>query len=112
MTTSLAKVEANRRNAAKSSGPKSKAGKAVVAANAVRHGLLSWKPVLPNVEREEDWQAHLDQTLASLAPDGHLEQVLAERVALLLWRLNRVARYEREVSAMEQEDGGDGSKEA
>ncbi|MDB5297499.1 MAG: hypothetical protein JWO31_3482, partial [Phycisphaerales bacterium] len=69
-------------------------------------------PVLPHVEREDDWVAHLDRTLASLAPEGHLEAVLAERVALLLWRLDRVARYEREAAAAEQETGGGAGPEA
>jgi hypothetical protein len=110
--TSPQKVVANRRNAQRSTGPVTPAGKAVVAANAVKHGLLSWRPVLPHVEREDDWVAHLDRTLASLAPAGHLEAVLAERVALLLWRLDRVARYERETAAAEQSTGGGAGAEA
>ena len=106
------KVLANRRNAQRSTGPVTVAGKAVVAANAVKHGLLSWRAVLPHVERVEDWDAHLERTLASLAPTGHLEAVLAERVALLLWRLDRVARFEREAAAAKQETGGGAGAEA
>jgi hypothetical protein len=41
--------------------------------------------------------------LESLSPEGHLELVLAERVALLSWRLHRVTRYERESIALSQE---------
>ena len=37
--TSAAKIEANRRNAQRSTGPRSKAGKARVARNAFKHGL-------------------------------------------------------------------------
>jgi len=37
--TSLAKIRANQRNARKSTGPRSRRGKAVAARNAVRHGL-------------------------------------------------------------------------
>jgi hypothetical protein len=80
-------------------GPKTEEGKAVVRLNAVRHGVLSTTPVIPDLEREEDWQAHRSGVLASLAPEGHLESILAERVALLFWRLQRVARYEREAIA-------------
>ena len=109
--TSPQKVAANRRNAQRSTGPTSPEGKAVVAANAVRHGLLSWRPVLPHVEHADDWLAHLARTLASLAPAGHLEHVLAERVALLLWRLDRVARHEREAAADEQGSGGGANAE-
>lgn len=104
--TSPQKVAANRRNAQRSTGPTTSEGKAVVAANAVRHGLLSWRPVLPHAEQVDDWLAHLAHTLQSLAPAGHLEAVLAERVALLLWRLDRVARHEREAAADEQRTGG------
>jgi hypothetical protein len=63
------------------------------------------------MEREEDWEEHLRRTLDSLAPSGHLEQVLAERIALQLWRLDRVARYERETLAIGLEEVGDGSEE-
>jgi hypothetical protein len=41
--------------------------------------------------------------LESLSPEGHLENVLAERVALMSWRLHRVTRYERETIALSQE---------
>jgi hypothetical protein len=110
-STTPVKVKANRRNSALSTGPRSEAGKAAVATNAVRHGLLSWRPVLPGMEREEDWQEHLRRTLDSLAPSGHLEEVLAERIALQLWRLDRVARYERETLSIGLEKIGDGSEE-
>jgi hypothetical protein len=106
--TSIVKVEANRRNAALSTGPRTEEAKAVVARNALRHGLFSTKPVLAGIEREEDWRDHLAGTVASLAPVGHLEQVLAERVALCLWRLGRVARYEHEVTALSQESADEG----
>jgi hypothetical protein len=39
----------------------------------------------------------------SLEPECHLEAMLTERVALLLWRLQRVARYEMELIAQERE---------
>jgi len=40
-------------------------------------------------------------------PEGHLELVLAERVALLSWRLHRVTRYETESIALLQEKAED-----
>ena len=66
------------------------------AANAVRHGILANIPVIPREERGAEWQAHLQGILASLQPVGHIEQVLAERIAFQLWRLVRVARFERD----------------
>jgi hypothetical protein len=41
--------------------------------------------------------------LEGLSPEGHLELILAERIALLSWRLHRVTRYERETMALSQE---------
>ncbi len=71
--------------------------------NATRHGMRSLAPVVPGIEAQEDWERHLSGTLESLAPEGHLETVLAERVALLSWRLHRVTRYETETVAISQE---------
>lgn len=94
--TSPKKLEANRRNALKSTGPRTPAGKARSSRNGARHGLYAVDPALPGLERRETWEAHREGVLRSLAPDGYLEEVLSERVAFLLWRLRRVARYERE----------------
>lgn len=84
-------------------GPKTKVGKELVRLNAMKHGVLASTPVIPGLEREEDWEAHREGVLESLGPEGHLEVTLAERVALLLWRLQRMARYEREMIAVAQE---------
>src|SRR5215203_6069238 len=88
-------------------GPVSEAGKEVVRWNATRHGIRSPAPVVPGVEKAEDWEEHCGSVLESLQPEGHLETVLAERVALLSWRLNRVTRYETESIALFQEKAED-----
>ncbi len=64
-------------------GPVTQEGKEVVRWNATRHGIRSPSPVIPGVEKAEDWEEHRAGILESLAPEGHLEMVLAERVALL-----------------------------
>lgn len=84
-------------------GPKTQAGKEVARWNSTRHGIRSPAPVIPGLEKAEDWEEHRDGVLESLSPEGHLELVLAERVALLSWRLHRVTRYERETIALSQE---------
>jgi hypothetical protein len=84
-------------------GPRTEEGKEVVLWNATRHGIRSPAPVVPGIERTEDWEAHRDGVLESLSPEGHLELVLAERVALLSWRLNRVTRFETLTIALSQE---------
>jgi len=84
-------------------GPKTAQGKAVVRWNATRHGISSPAPVVPGLERTEDWERHGEGVLESLQPEGHLETSLAERVTLLSWRLHRVTRYETGAIAIAQE---------
>jgi hypothetical protein len=95
-------VAANRQNAQKSTGPRTPRGKAIVSQNAVRHGLFAATPVIPRVESTVAWEQHHATTIASLAPIGQVEIDLAERVALITWRLKRVARYERDVTISSQ----------
>ncbi|MGF1470297.1 MAG: hypothetical protein ACFB50_00970 [Rubrobacteraceae bacterium] len=84
-------------------GPNTQAGKEVARWNSTRHGIRSPAPVVPGVENKEDWDEHREGVLENLSPDGHLEFTLAERVALLSWRLHRVTRYETEAIATSQE---------
>jgi hypothetical protein len=88
-------------------GPATQEGKEVVKWNATQHGIRSPAPVVPGVEKEEDWHEHRDGVVESVQPEGHLELVLAERVALLSWRLHRVTRYETESIALYQERAED-----
>ena len=85
------------------SGPNTPQGKAVARMNATQHGIYSNSPVIPELESEEDWANHRNELIETLAPDGALELMLAERVALLSWRLLRVARYEQGAIATRQE---------
>jgi hypothetical protein len=84
-------------------GPRTQEGKEIVRWNATRHGIRSPAPVVPGVEKQEDWQEYRDGMLEDLAPLGSLELALAERAALLSWRLHRVTRYETEIIARSQE---------
>jgi hypothetical protein len=84
-------------------GPKTREGKEVVRWNATRHGISSPKPVVPGLEKQEDWESHRDGIMEYLSPVGHLEVTLAERVSLLSWRLHRVTRYETGAIATSQE---------
>jgi hypothetical protein len=93
--TTLAKIEANRRNGQLSTGPRTPEGKLIVSRNATRHGIFAAVPVIPG-EDPDAWDAHRAGVVESLAPVGLLEVNLAERAALLLWRLQRLARYEAE----------------
>ncbi|QJW92544.1 hypothetical protein [Frigoriglobus tundricola] len=101
--TTLARIEANQRNGLLSTGPRTAEGKAVVSRNATTHGIFAAVPVLPG-ECPGAWETHRAGVVESLAPVGLLEVNLAERAALVLWRLQRLARYEAETMAAEMED--------
>jgi hypothetical protein len=89
--TTEAQVVANRSNAQKSTGPRTPEGKAKVAQNAVKHGLLARAAVLQG-EDEGAYLMFCDELLGSLLPVGTMERVLADRIVNLTWRLERAER--------------------
>jgi len=91
--TSLTKRVTNRQNAQKSTGPKTDKGKAIAKMNALKHGLLAREVVVTEGEVKESrrqFDVLLDALRQDLAPDGPLEGMLVERVAVCYWRLRRV----------------------
>ena len=90
-------IAANRRNARRSTGPKSAAGKAASSANALRHGLSATRAVVLPDEDGEAYERLRQGVLADLDPAGALQTALAERIVVLLWRLDRAARLEAEL---------------
>jgi hypothetical protein len=93
--TSLRQVEANRRNARHSTGPRTPAGKAAAALNPMKHGLFS-RASLVKGEREADLVDLGKRLRASLAPRGELELLLADRIVSTAWRLRRAVSVETE----------------
>src|SRR5262249_32505364 len=73
-------------------------GRGGCGGKGVRRGLRSESPVLPG-ESARDWEEHQAGIRGSLVPVGALEEALANRVALLLWRQRRVILYEVGVTA-------------
>jgi hypothetical protein len=86
--STINQIEANRQNAKKSTGPRSKAGKAKVSLNALKHGLLAKTARLPD-EDEETFRIFADDLLTDLQPVGAVESLLAEEIINLAWRLRR-----------------------
>ena len=95
--TSQRKLEANRRNALQSTGPRTAAGKARGAArNALRHGFLAREALLPTENRRaferlaqafrEDWK-----------PMGVDEHFLVEVMIMAAWRWCRLLRMEADI---------------
>jgi hypothetical protein len=105
--TTQRQINANRENAQHSTGPRTPHGKGVASRNNTQHGLYSSSPVIPRLESPQEWAAHHRATLQSLAPNGPIEYALAERIALILWRLRRVAHYEHTVTTLAQQQAAD-----
>lgn len=84
---------ANRRNAKLSTGPSTEAGKVVSAKNALKHGLSGVTPLL-DWEADAEYQQFIADVVGDLKPVGTVETELANRVAMLFWRLRRFSTVE------------------
>ena len=91
--TSLRQIEANRRNASKSTGPSTEEGKERSRRNAVRHGLTA-ETVIGSLEDAEDYKRFEEAVTADFHPETAVERELVLRLASLLWRLRRAASIE------------------
>jgi hypothetical protein len=80
------KLATNRKNALKSTGPRTLAGKQISSRNAVKHGMLATGPILAGLESRDAGKEHRNGIFESLSPIGYLEDILVERIALLAWR--------------------------
>jgi hypothetical protein len=87
--SSAKKIEANRRNAQKSSGPKSADGKSRSRFNAVKHGMRATAAVLPG-EDAAAFSARVDDWTSDLKPRNKVEQYLVDKAAKESWRLDRI----------------------
>jgi hypothetical protein len=94
-------------NGVKSNGPKTREGKLTILSFKVVDGSRCWSPVLPAIEREEDWQARLAAVTASLKPGSYLEEQLAYQTALTLQQWDRLHRYERAQTAHQMKEALD-----
>jgi len=103
--TSEAQILANRRNAQKSTGPRTPEGKAIISQNAIKHGLLARQDArlggasrsqIINSESQAEFELYHDQMLGELVPASPMESMLAERIVSLSWRLKRVCRIQNQ----------------
>lgn len=94
--TSDAQINANRCNARKSTGPRTKEGKAIVAQNAIQHGLFACQDVMAE-EDPRQYQDHCSRLLAELCPADEKEGLMARRIVSLAWRLQRAERLQNEM---------------
>jgi hypothetical protein len=95
--TTKNQIEANKQNALVSTGPATSEGKAIVAQNAVKHGIFAKDLIITTGDGKEDEQEYrelLDGLIVSLNPVGQMECLLVEKISVDYWRLRRVLRFE------------------
>jgi len=104
-------TSANRRNAAKSTGPITPNGKLQSRRNAVRHGLTA-ATVVPAMEDTKEFEQFEAAIKADYQPASAVEQELVSRLTSLFWRLRRSTLIETSLFqlqgrlAMEQKQMG------
>ena len=84
--SSQKRIEANRRNAQKSTGPRTPEGKNRSRFNGVKHGLRATVAVLPG-EDPAAFQERVNALMERFAPQNPVEADLLERVAATTWSL-------------------------
>jgi hypothetical protein len=104
--TPFRRIEANRRNALRSTGPRTEDGKRSSRANAYRHGLTA-ETVVRNVEDAEDYAAFESAVIADYDARSAVERELVLRLASLLWRLRRATAVETDLLAIQAENLAD-----
>ena len=93
---SPAQIAANRRNALKSTGPRTARGKAVASRNAFQHGFRSRAASLPR----EDFRAFLQllaRFRAEYRPSHPAARVCVFRLSAAVWKLRRADRIEKQI---------------
>ena len=90
------KLEANRRNAQLSTGPRTEPGKKHSRRNALKHGIFA-SILLIEVEDAPAFKKLLDSLRQNFNPHDEVEEMLVERLAVLLWRQRRGLSWEAEL---------------
>lgn len=107
MPTSKKQIAANRRNAKKSTGPKTTHGKAVSSMNAVKHGLYSKELIIKSPAFKEDprrYRRLYCRLARDLNPEGELECHLVHQMADAIWRSHRIMQAEKKAFSGERID--------
>jgi hypothetical protein len=94
--TLFRRIEANRKNALRSTGPRTEEGKRQSRRNAVRHGLTA-ETVIDGLEDSEDYRLFEGAVIADYDARTAVERELVLRLASLLWRLRRIISIETDL---------------
>src|SRR5216683_1966328 len=102
-------LAANKKNAQKSTGPKTPEGRAAVRLNGVKHGLTAETIVLKG-ESQADFTNLMDSYEAEHAPATPTEETLVVQLALAAWRLRRLYHQEAGFYAFQRKDTADNTE--
>ena len=75
-------------------GPRTKRGKAIASRNAFKHGITADCVVVAEMEDRADWEAVRKGVRETINPENYIEEMLAERLALNLWKRRRIDVYQ------------------
>jgi hypothetical protein len=100
--TSFQQFEANRRNALRSTGPRTENGKRQSRVNAMRHGLTA-ETVIGSLEDAEDYKAFEATIISDYCAETAVARELVLRLASLLWRLRRATAIETDLLQIQAE---------
>lgn len=89
------KMEANRRNARNSTGPRTEAGKKKSRWNALKHGLTAKRTLLPGLENAKAYRKLVKGYLRVFKPKGAFEEDLVQELAACHLQMVRGFRAER-----------------
>ncbi|HWO27338.1 MAG TPA: hypothetical protein VNO32_00920 [Candidatus Acidoferrum sp.] len=99
-SVSAKKVEANHKNAQKSTGPRTEAGKAKAASNSYQHGFYAKNLFLTPEQVAKDKPGYLDVAKgfrAHYSPVGYVENLWGEKIATQVLRSARLLVHEQKV---------------
>lgn len=95
--TSEKQIAANQLNAQLSTGAITDEGKAIVSKNAVKHGIFT-KDLIVDAggckENPEEFNELRNSLIQDLQPNGEMQALLVEKIAVDFWRMKRVLRFE------------------
>jgi hypothetical protein len=91
--SSQAQMDANRRNAQKSTGPTTPEGRAAVRHNALKHGLTA-EVLIPSMEEQPEFDRLCDAFETEYLPVGPTEESLLENLVAAKWRLGLARKAE------------------
>lgn len=97
--STAAQIEANRKNAQLSTGPKSPETKTKCSLNAVKTGLTGRTVLLP-ADDTAAYQQHIARKIAEHKPATEAQQILVQSIADTEWRLLRIPTLESNIYAV------------